>query len=135
MTEKSAASDACLPSFPTIPTPKIHCQTRSRKKGKDIKLTNISSLDHTNVISPITDTTYTFLGMFPDKSSNISFLGRRTPARDHCRELCSDLDKLVRKQIQTELDGPISVTSSGYKSNPDLKRLSINDKTAIQLRL
>jgi len=71
--------------------------------------------------------------MFPDEASDISLLGWRTPARDHRGELGSDLDELVPEQVQTDLDGPISVTSPGYESDPDLKRLSVNDKTTIQL--
>ena len=95
MTEKSAASEACLPSFPTIPTPKVHCQMKPKEEGEDIELTNVGSLDHTNVVSPIPDAAHTFLRMFPDESGDISLLGRRTPARDHCGELGSDLDELV----------------------------------------
>lgn len=101
--------------------------------GENTKLTDVGSLDHANVVSSIPNTAYTFLGMLPDEPGDISLLGRRTSARDHCGELGSDLDKLVLEQVQTELDGPISVASPGYKSDPDLKRLSINDKTAIQL--
>jgi len=104
----------------------------SGKEGEVIELTNVGSLDHTNVVSPIPNTAYTFLGMTPDEAGDISLLGRGTSARDHCGELGSDLDELVLEQVQTELDGPISVASPGYESDPDLKRLSINDKTAIQ---
>jgi len=110
----------------------IHRQMSSGRKGEDIKLTNVGSLDHTNVVSPIPNAAHTFLGMFPDESSDISLLGRRTPARDHCGELGSDLDELILEQVQTELDEPISVASPGCESDPDLKRLSIDDKTTIQ---
>ena len=88
---------------------------KSGDKGEDIELTNVGSLDHTNVVSPIPNTTHAFLGMFPDEPSDISLLRRRTPACDHCGELCGDFDELILEQIQTELDGPISVTSSGYE--------------------
>ena len=110
MTEKSAASEACFPSFPTIPTPMLHCQVKS-KRGKDVEPTNIGSLDHTDVVSSITNTTYALLGMFPDKTSDISLLGRRTPACNHGREFGGDLDELVSEQVQTELDEPISLES------------------------
>jgi len=108
MTEKSAASEACLPSFPTIPTPGFHRQIRSKKRREVIRLTNVSSLDHTYVVSSVPNTAYALLGMFSDKTSDISLLGRRTPARNHSGELGSDLDEFVRKQVQTELDSLIS---------------------------
>jgi len=105
----------------------------SGKEREDIELTNVGSLNHTDVVSPIPNTAHTFLSMRPDEASDISLLGWRTPARDHCGEFGSDLDELDLEQVQTELDGPISVASPGYESDPDLKRLSINDKATIQL--
>jgi len=33
MTEKPAASEAYLPSFPTIPTPTFHCQMKPKRGG------------------------------------------------------------------------------------------------------
>ena len=102
---------------------------------ENLKLTNVSSLNHTDIVPSITDATHAFLGMFPDKASDISFLGRRTPARDHSREFGSNLDELVREQVQTKLDGWMSIATPRYGSNPDLERLSIDDKTTIQFRL
>jgi len=134
MTEKSAASEACLPSFPTIPTPMIHYKLKSNK-GKDVELTNVSSLDHADVISSIPDAAYSLLGMFSNKTSDVSLLGRRTPTGDHRRELGSDLDEFVREQVQTELSGPLSLALSETGGDTHLKRFSVDDKTAIQFRL
>lgn len=69
-----------------------------------LKLTNVSSLDHTDVIPPIPNTTYTLLGMFSNKASDVSLLRRGTPACDYGRELGSNLNELVGKQVQTELE-------------------------------
>ena len=87
-----------------------HCQVKS-KRGKDVEPTNIGSLDHTDVVSSITNTAYTLLGMFPDKTSDISLLGRRTPACNHGRKFGGDLDELVSKQVQAELGESISLES------------------------
>jgi len=65
--------------------------------GEEIELTNVSSLDHTDVVSAIADTAYTLLGVFPDKTGDVGLLGRRTPAGNHRGELGRDLDKLVRE--------------------------------------
>jgi len=134
MTEKSAASEACFPSFPTIPTPTL-LSDGIEKGGKDVQLTNVGSLDHTNVVSSIPDTAYALLGMFSDKTGDVGLLGRRTPTGDHRRELGSDLDKLVREQVKTELNGPINLTLSKTSGDTHLEGFSVDDKTAIQFRL
>ena len=98
MTEKSAAREACFPSFPTIPTPEPLCQAKVTTGTREgLKLTNVGGLDHTNVVPSIPNTTYAFLGMFSDKASDVSLLGRRTPARNHGGEFGSDLYELVRE--------------------------------------
>ena len=104
-------------------------------KIESLKLTNVSSLDHTEIVPSITDATYTFLGIFPDNSSDISFLGRRTPASDHSREFGSNLDASVREQGKTKLDGWVSIATPRYGSNPDLEGFSVDDKTTIQFLL
>jgi len=135
ITEKSAASEACFPSFPTIPTPRFRCQLNRETRGEDVELTNVGGLDHTDVISAIADTAYTLLGVFPNKTGNVGLLGRRTPAGDYRREFGSDLDELVREQVQTELNGLISPSSSKAGGDAHLKRFPIDDETAIQFRL
>ena len=97
MTEKSAASEACFPSFPTIPTPERCCQTKPVYGERDPGLTNVGSLDHANVVPSVSDTTHTFLGMLPDEASDISLLGRRTSACDYGGELGSNLYELIRE--------------------------------------
>ena len=67
----------------------------NRKRG--FKHTNVGSLDHADIISSISNTTYSFPGMFPYKACNISFLGRRTPASHYCREFSSNLYEFVRE--------------------------------------
>jgi len=62
---------------------------------ENTKFTDVSSLNHANIVSAVTDATNTFLGIFPNKTSDVSLLGRRTPARNHSGELSSDLDELV----------------------------------------
>ena len=98
MTEKSAAREACFPSFPTIPTPETVCQVKATpSKGENFKLTNVGSLDHTNVVSSISNTAHAFLGMLPDEASDISLLGGRTPARNYGGKLGGNLYELVRE--------------------------------------
>lgn len=67
------------------------------KEREDTQLTNVGSLDHTNVVPSVPDTTYTLHGMSPDEPSDVGLLGWRTPARDHGGEACGDLDELVRE--------------------------------------
>ena len=46
------------------------------KGEKYIELTNVSSLDHADIVSAIADATYTLLGVFPDKTGDVRLLGR-----------------------------------------------------------
>ena len=138
VTEKSAASEACLPSFPTIPTPESRFQMEPIMDGRmegNTKLTDVGSLNHTNIVSTITDAAYTFHGMLPNKTSDVSLLSRRAPARNHSGELGSDFDELVLEQVQTKLNRHVSPESPECGWNPDLERFPIDDKTAIQFRL
>ena len=61
------------------------------KRWKDVKLTNIGSPDHTDVISPNPNTTYTLLGRFSGETNDICHLGRSTLVCDY-GELGSDFD-------------------------------------------
>ena len=81
-----------------MPTPETVCQVKATPgKRENLELTNVGSLDHTNVVSSISNTTHTFLGMLADEASDISLLGGRTPARDYGGELGGNLYELVRE--------------------------------------
>lgn len=66
--------------------------------------TDVCRLYHRDVIPTITDAANPFLGMFPDQSSHVSFLGRRASTSDNRRELGRQLDELVTEVIDAQLD-------------------------------
>ena len=101
--EKSAAREACLPSFPTIPMPACKCQSHSCPKRSLASLTDIGSLDHTDIVSAIADTADSLFRVFPYKSRHVGFLGRRTSTRYDCRKLRSEDDEFASELIEAEL--------------------------------
>ena len=46
-------------------------------------LTNIGSLDHAHIVSAVTNTANSFLGISSDHTSDVGFLSRRTTTRYH----------------------------------------------------
>ena len=94
-----------------MPTPESPCQEKATARKRDLKHTNVSSLDHADIISPIPDTTYTLPGMLSNKASDVSLLRRRAPARYDSGELGSNLYELVREQVQTELEERMSFST------------------------
>ena len=105
VTEKSAASEACLPSLPTIPTPDVGRIDRDTSDGDGEKeeRTDIGSLDHAHVVPAITDAAHALLGIAPNEPCDICLLRWRTPTRDNSGKFGCDLYKFAFKQVEAEL--------------------------------
>lgn len=101
MTEKSAAREACFPSFPTIPTPETTNQLEF-KKGL-LQLTDVCGLDHADIVSAVAYAANSFLGVLADQTGDVGFLSRRASTCDYSGELSGDFDKLFHEQIETQL--------------------------------
>ena len=105
VTEKSAANEACFPSFPTMPTPRRGiAKSMARPTPMRVIRTNVCSLDHANIIATISDATYPLPSVFANETSDISLLCWRTAACDDSRELRCNFDELVLEEVQTELE-------------------------------
>ena len=104
VTEKSAASEACFPSLPTIPTPE---RTGIRQWLSDRmemgQHTNVSGLDHAYVVPTITNAAYALLSITPDEPGDICLLGRRASTRDDCGKFGCNLYELIFEEGEAEL--------------------------------
>lgn len=104
--EKSAAREACLPSFPTIPTPdsqSTYCRSASGIESDESpdRLTDVGCLDHADVVPAISDATDPLLGVLPNEPGNIGFLGRRTSTSHYDGELSCYIDERRFVLVQT----------------------------------
>lgn len=65
------------------------------------KLTDISSLNHTDIIAAIAYTANAFLCKCTNKTCNICLLGWGTSTGDDSRKFGCNLDEFVLEQVQT----------------------------------
>lgn len=129
VTEKSAAREACLPSFPTIPTPVNHVYFRANYPNRRVALlTNVCSLNHADVVSAVADTANTLLGMVPDKTGDIRLLSGRASTGYDGGQFGRDLNKLVLEQVHTELFDAVNVRMSASAEHDEL---TCNDSPSI----
>lgn len=114
--EKSAASEACLPSFPTMPSPGEHTSALPVWKRYRLPLTDVSRLDHADVVATVADTAHALFGVSSDETRDVGLLGRRASASDDTREPGREVDELGLGQIDTKLE-----------------RLAVDDEAAVKL--
>ena len=65
--------------------------------------TNISGLNHADVVTAIPYTANALLGEFADQASDVSLLCRRASAGNDGRELRRDLNELILEHVETQL--------------------------------
>jgi hypothetical protein len=75
-------------------------RSEHRRKGR----TDISSLNHRNIISSISNAANPLLRLLADQTSDIGFLSGRAPAGDDGSELGRELDELVAEMVDAELE-------------------------------
>lgn len=95
--EKSAAKDACLPSFPTMPTPVVNLRSFNQQ------LTDVSRLNHAHVVAAVADATNCFTAVVANQTSHIGFLCGGTAACHHRRELSGQGNELGAEFVETQL--------------------------------
>ena len=71
-----------------------------------LALTDISRLNHADIITAVTNTAYAFFRIASYQSGNVCLLSWGTPAGHDSGELGRDLNELVFEQVQTQLKAP-----------------------------
>lgn len=67
------------------------------------RLTNVSSLDHRDVVATVADAAHALLRMCANESSDVGLLRRRAPTSDDGRELRRQLDEVIAEVLDAEL--------------------------------
>jgi hypothetical protein len=66
-------------------------------------LTDVSGLNHADIVSTVPNAANTFLSVLSDESSHVRFLGWRTTTSNYCRQFRGNFYKLVSEGIEAEL--------------------------------
>ena len=95
--EKSAASDACFPSLPTIPTPIVRQETNCAV------LTNVGRLNHANIVTAVSDAADGFVTELADQAGDVSLLRRGATTSHNSRQLSRQRNELGAELVETQL--------------------------------